>query len=150
MGSGYNLDPAKIGQEGYNLLKYYEQQLKALQVRAWTFWDLDETIMIYSRSGRRIKHKPNEAVQRIEGGVEREDQGGQEGGQGEVEGDVRKGGHGDVDDVGKDLHDDHCCVCRFRSHLPRQNDPLVCWPHLVLTFRCFSLPIIIIQSVVHL
>ena len=32
MGSGYNLDPAKIGQEGYNLLKYYEQQLKALQV----------------------------------------------------------------------------------------------------------------------
>jgi len=31
MGSGYNLDPAKIGQEGYNLLKYYEQQLKALQ-----------------------------------------------------------------------------------------------------------------------
>ena len=33
MGSGYNLDPAKIGQEGYNLLKYYEQQLKALQVR---------------------------------------------------------------------------------------------------------------------
>ena len=41
MGSGYNLDPAKIGQEGYNLLKYYEQQLKALQVRAWTFRDLD-------------------------------------------------------------------------------------------------------------
>ena len=33
MGSGYNLDPAKIGQEGYNLLKYYEQQLKALQVQ---------------------------------------------------------------------------------------------------------------------
>jgi len=31
MGSGYNLDQAKIGQEGYNLLKYYEQQLKALQ-----------------------------------------------------------------------------------------------------------------------
>ena len=31
MGSGYNLDPAKIGQDGYNLLKYYEQQLKALQ-----------------------------------------------------------------------------------------------------------------------
>ena len=25
------LDPAKIGQDGYNLLKYYEQQLKALQ-----------------------------------------------------------------------------------------------------------------------
>ena len=45
MGSGYNLDPAKIGQEGYNLLKYYEQQLKALQVRAW---DLDETIMIFT------------------------------------------------------------------------------------------------------
>ena len=36
MGSGYNLDPAKIGQEGYNLLKYYEQQLKALQVRSMT------------------------------------------------------------------------------------------------------------------
>ena len=34
MGSGYNLDPAKIGQEGYNLLKYYEQQLKALQVQS--------------------------------------------------------------------------------------------------------------------
>ena len=32
MGSGYNLDPAKIGQVGYNLLKYYEQQLKALLV----------------------------------------------------------------------------------------------------------------------
>ena len=45
MGSGYNLDPAKIGQEGYNLLKYYEQQLKALQVRAWTFWDLDERLL---------------------------------------------------------------------------------------------------------
>jgi len=29
--STYNLDPSKIGQEGYNLLKYYEQQLKALQ-----------------------------------------------------------------------------------------------------------------------
>ena len=48
MGSGYNLDPAKIGQEGYNLLKYYEQQLKALQVRAWTFRDLDETIMMFT------------------------------------------------------------------------------------------------------
>ena len=146
MGSGYNLDPAKIGQEGYNLLKYYEQQLKALQVDT----RIDIPGLRCSHSGRRIEHKPNEAVQRIEGGVEREDQGGQEGGQGEVEGDVRKGGHGDVDDVGKDLHDDHCCVCRFRSHLPRQNDPLVCWPHLVLTFRCFFLRIIIIQSIVHL
>ena len=107
-------------------------------------------MILYDMYAGRVKHEPNKAVQRIEGGVEREDQGGQEGGQGEVEGDVRKGGHGDVDDVGKDLHDDHCCVCRFRSHLPRQNDPLVCWPHLVLTFRCFSLPIIIIRSIVHL
>ena len=31
LGTGLNLDPSKIGQEGYNLLKYYEQQLKALQ-----------------------------------------------------------------------------------------------------------------------
>ena len=31
LGSGLHLDPSKIGQEGYNLLKYYEQQLKALQ-----------------------------------------------------------------------------------------------------------------------
>lgn len=29
--TGMNLDPNMIGQEGYNLLKYYEQQLKALQ-----------------------------------------------------------------------------------------------------------------------
>ena len=31
LGTGLNLDPSKIGQDGYNLLKYYEQQLKALQ-----------------------------------------------------------------------------------------------------------------------
>ena len=31
LGSGLGLDPSKIGQDGYNLLKYYEQQLKALQ-----------------------------------------------------------------------------------------------------------------------
>lgn len=31
LGSGLHLDPSKIGQDGYNLLKYYEQQLKALQ-----------------------------------------------------------------------------------------------------------------------
>ena len=36
----------------------------------------------------RVKHEPNEAVQRVEGGVEREDQGGQEGGQGEAQGDL--------------------------------------------------------------
>ena len=41
MGSGYNLDPAKIGQEGYNLLKYYEQQLKALQVGKLVSQDLE-------------------------------------------------------------------------------------------------------------
>ena len=29
--SSFNIDPNKIGTEGYNLLKYYEQQLKALQ-----------------------------------------------------------------------------------------------------------------------
>ena len=31
LGTGLNLDPSKIGPDGYNLLKYYEQQLKALQ-----------------------------------------------------------------------------------------------------------------------
>ena len=38
----------------------------------------------------RVKHEPNEAVQRVEGGVEREDQGGQEGGQGEAQGDLEE------------------------------------------------------------
>ena len=31
LGTGLGLDPSKIGQDGYQLLKYYEQQLKALQ-----------------------------------------------------------------------------------------------------------------------
>ena len=38
----------------------------------------------------RVKHEPNEAVQRVEGGVEREDQGGEEGGQGEAQGDLEE------------------------------------------------------------
>ena len=93
MGSGYNLDPAKIGQEGYNLLKYYEQQLKALQVRNNFYRNITteggfENMIWYVRGSGRFKHEPNEAVKRFQGGVEREEQGGQEGGQGEAEGDV--------------------------------------------------------------
>ena len=45
----------------------------------------------------RVKHEPNEAVQRVEGGVEREDQRGEEGGQGEAQGD-HDGAHYSGDD----------------------------------------------------
>ena len=103
MGSGYNLDPAKIGQEGYNLLKYYEQQLKALQVgHTYTIIHAlklhiclhhdNETnmqlnnwasVLMLNKLGR-VKHKSDEAVQRVQGGVDRQDQGGQERGQGKA------------------------------------------------------------------
>ena len=110
MGSGYNLDPAKIGQEGYNLLKYYEQQLKALQVgqtnniihallclnlsqAAYLFALFDNetnmqlnnwaSILMLNKLGR-VEHKSDEAVQRVQGGVDRQDQGGQERGQGKA------------------------------------------------------------------
>ena len=106
MGSGYNLDPAKIGQEGYNLLKYYEQQLKALQVGhtytiihtlLWFKLHIclhhdNETnmqpnnwasILMLHKLGR-VEHKSDEAVQWVQGGVDRQDQGGQERGQGKT------------------------------------------------------------------
>ena len=56
----------------------------------------------------RVKHKPNEAVQRVEGGVEREDQGGQEGGQGEAQGDLEGTQYGGGDHDGAHYSgDDH-------------------------------------------
>ena len=45
-------------------------------------------MILYDMYAGRVKHEPNKAVQRVEGGVEHEDQGGQEGGQGEAQGDL--------------------------------------------------------------
>ena len=59
-------------------------------------------MILYDMYAGRVKHEPNKAVQRVEGGVERENQGGEEGGQGEAQGD-HDGAHYSGDDDGPDI-----------------------------------------------
>ena len=104
-------------------------------------------MILYDMYAGRVKHEPNKAVQRVEGGVERENQGGEEGGKEKlkvimmvlilvvmiIDHDYHDdGGHyGDCDPYGF-LH-------RFRSRLQGHNDRLGSWPRLVLTSRCCSI-----------
>ena len=54
-------------------------------------------MILYDMYAGSVKHEPNKAVQRVEGGVERENQGGEEGGQREAQGD-HDGAHYSGDD----------------------------------------------------